>query len=170
MAALLCISGGTVVAKIVYVNEDYVELRSDKGGWSDPILTLHKGAEMQVLEGDGDDGTSYYKVSVADENGSVVEGYVFKSLVADTRPDQGAWSQQAGYYGSAEASQEGSTAAAKGLGPAAQNYLQSNQLNLNAVNEMDDIHKSISSQDIHEFMKDGGIGVYQHRAPRGGEE
>jgi hypothetical protein len=167
---LLALSGGTIIAKIVYVNEDYVELRSDKGGWSDPILTLHKGAAMQVLEGEGDDSTSYYKVSIADANGAATEGYVFKSLVSDQKPSEGAWSQQAGYYGNAEASQEGATAAAKGLGPAAQHYLQGNQVNLNAIVEMDNIHKTITGNEIHEFMKDGAIGVYQHRPRRGGDQ
>jgi len=167
---LLAISGGTIVAKIVYVNEDYVELRSDKGGWSEPILTLHKGAAMQVIEGEGDDSTSYYKVGVTCGNGAVIEGYIFKSLVVDEKPSEGAWSQQAGYYGSAEASQEGATASAKGLNAAVAGYLNANKVNYLAVQQMDSIPRQISGDEIRAFMKDGNIGIYQNRERRGGEK
>jgi hypothetical protein len=168
--ALLCVSGGTIVAKIVYVNEDYVELRPDKGGWSEPILTLHKGASMDVLEGDGDDSTSYYKVRATDNGGNSIEGYILKSLVSDTKPDEGAWSQQPGYYGNVEASREGETAAAKGLdlSPAAQAYLGSNPGNPAALRKMDMDRRAITPNDMQDFMRGGNIGVYQPRTRQGG--
>lgn len=168
-AVLLCMSGGALVAKIVYVNEDYVELRSDKGGWSEPVLTLHKGAALQVLEGENDPDTSYYKVSVTDADGTVTEGYVYKELVADEKPGD-SFSASPGYFGGAEASQEGETAAAKGLSPVLEQYIKDTNGNIEAVRFMDTIPRQITSDEMQEFMKDGGIGVYQDRQRQGGEK
>ncbi len=163
---LLFIGAGTIAARVVYVNEDYVELRADKGGWSDPVATLNKGAALEVLEGEGDDETSYYRVRVmaGDEEG--VEGYVFKDLVADQQPDEDDWDQMAGYFGDTEASAEGDVAAAKG--GFGDRYAQNYGYNLEPVFAMDEIRKQIRREDMQAFMREGGVGTYQPRRRRGG--
>ena len=163
---LLFISGGGIAATMVYVSEDYVELRADKGGWSDPVATLNKGAALEVFAGDDEEETSYYRVRVASGDQQGVEGYIDKSLVTLRQPEEGDWGQLAGYFGDTEASAEGDVAAAKG--GFGEQYAQNCGYDLAAVFKMDETRKEIGREDIHAFMREGGVGIYQPRGRRGG--
>lgn len=165
-APLLLLSGGGIAATVVYVNEDYVELRADKGGWADPVATLNKGAVLEVLEGAGDESTSYYRIRVASGERKGVEGYVDKSLVTGSKPSEGNWNQTAGYFGGTEASSEGDVAGAKG--GFGDKYAQAYGYNLAPVFAMDETRKQITREDIHAFMQEGGVGVYQPNRRAGG--
>ena len=119
------------------------DVRSDQSAAADSVAAVKKGQRVQVLERSG----NWVKV---DANGKT--GWI----AADTLSSREV-KADVNLLGHGSGAEMSSGAAAKGLEPIAGDYARSHHVTDDGLNQMLAIRKSISSQMLSDFVKDGGI-------------
>jgi uncharacterized protein YraI len=119
------------------------DVRADQSAAADPVASVQKGQRVHVLERSG----NWVKV---DANGRT--GW----LAADTVSSREV-KADVNLLGHGSGAEMSSGAAAKGLQPIAGDYARSHHVTEEGLNQMIAIRKSVTSQMLSDFVKDGGI-------------
>lgn len=131
----------------LFVQRDTLDLMDSPGALGNVVGTLGQNTKLQELQRT-DDG--WVKVQTPDGK----QGYVLADAVARTQ----AKALVAGPVGSDSGAQMGTSLAARGLEPEAENYSRSKNYDKAALNKVMALNKSVNDAQYWQFGHDGKVG------------
>ena len=144
IAAVLAL-GATGFGESLWVKSESVDLRGGEGAVYPAVGSAKKGTELTVVSRDG----KWVQVQAGGIQGWVYEGALSPQKVSG---DNGLFSG-----GTPGAAQMSTGAAAKGLEPSAESYVQGKRLNKQPLEALIAFRKTIPPQDWQKFVNDGKL-------------
>lgn len=146
-AAIVLGGAGLAIAADLFVQPDTVDLMDSPGALGNVTGTLNQNTQLQEL-GRTDDG--WVKVQTPDGK----QGYVLADALAGNK----AKPLVIGPVGSDSGAQMGTSLAARGLEPEAEQYSRSKNYDKTALNRVIALNKSVNDAQYWKFGHDGKVG------------
>lgn len=147
MAAAMLGAACLAAAADLFVQRDTLDLMDSPGALGNVTATVNQNTKLQELERT-DDG--WVKVQTPDGK----QGYV----LADAVGKSPAKALVAGNVGSNSGAEMGTSLAARGLEPEAENYSRSKSYDKAALNKVIALNKTVNDGQYWQFGKDGKVG------------